>query len=112
MAKKCEDKKEEFDKIKLIPEAAEEYKNLDGSIRIEVDKKFAKLDKNPFLGFPLGNKANMDLTGFYKLYACGKSIRIVYRLLTPEKIEIIEVWGIGKRESMEVYKDVDGRING
>ena len=54
----------------------------------------------------------MDLTGFYKLYACGKSIRIVYWLLTPEKIEIIEVWGIGKRESMEVYKDVDSRING
>lgn len=112
MAKKWEDKKDEFDKIQLIPEAAEEYNNLDGSIRIEVDKKFTKLDKNPFLGFPLGNKANMDLTGFYKLYACGKAVRIVYRLLTPEKVEIIEVWGIGKRENMEVYKDVDDRKNG
>ena len=85
---------------------------LDESIRVEVDKKFTKLDKNPFLGFPLGNKANMDLTGFYKLYACGKVVRIVYRLLTPEKVEIIEVWGIGKRENMEVYKDVDDRKNG
>ncbi len=109
MAKKWEDKKDEFDKIQLIPEAAEEYNNLDGSIRAEVDKKFMKLDKNPFLGLPLGNKANMDLTGFYKLYACGKSVRIVYRLLTPEKIEIIEVWGIGRRENMKVYKDVDDR---
>ena len=36
-------------------------------------------------------------------------VRIVYRILTPEKEEIIEVWGIGKRENMEVYKDVDDR---
>ncbi|MBC6713921.1 type II toxin-antitoxin system RelE/ParE family toxin [Treponema sp. Marseille-Q3903] len=111
MAKKREFHEDEFEKIRLIPEAAEEYKKLDGSIKIEVDKKLAKLDKNPFLGFPLGNKANMDLTGFYKLYACGKSVRIVYRLLTPEKVEIIEVWGIGKRENMEAYKDVDDRKN-
>ena len=111
MSKKGEFRANAFEKIRLIQEAAEEYKNLDGSIRGEVDKKFAKLDKNPFLGFPLGNKANMDLTGFYKLYACGKSVRIVYRLLTPEKVEIIEVWGIGKRENMEVYKEVDDRKN-
>ena len=112
MAKKWEEKKDEFEKIQLIPEAAEEYNNLDGSIEIEVDKEFIKLDKNPFLGFPLGNKANMDLTGFYKLYACGKSVRIVYRLLTPEKVEIIEVWEIGKRDNMEVYKDVEDRKTG
>lgn len=85
MAKKWEDKKDEFDKIQHIPEAAEEYNNLYGSIRVEVDNKFARLDKNPFLGYPLGNKANMGLTGFYKLYACGKTVRIVYRLLTSEK---------------------------
>ena len=77
-----------------------------------MDKKFIRLDKNPFLGFPLSNKANMDLTGFYKLYACGKSVRIVYRLLTPEKVEIIEIWRIGKRDHMEVYKNVDDRKNG
>ena len=53
MAKKWEEKKDEFEKIQLIPEAAEEYNNLDGSIKIEVDKKFIKLDKNPFLGVPL-----------------------------------------------------------
>ena len=104
MSKKGEFRADEFEKIRLIPEAAEEYKNLDGSIRGEVDKKFAKLDKNPFLGFPLGNKANMDLTGFYKLYACGKSVRIVYRLLTPEKVEIIEVGALGKEKTWKFIK--------
>ena len=109
MSKKQEDKKKDFERIELIPEAAEEYNNLDGSVRKEVDKKFAKLDKNPYLGFPLGNKNNMDLTGFYKLYLMDKKVRIVYRTIDSETIEIVEVWGIGKRDKMEVYKDVDDR---
>ena len=46
MSKKGEFRADEFEKIRLIPEAAEEYKNLDGSIRVDVDKKFAKLDKS------------------------------------------------------------------
>lgn len=39
MAKKRDDKKDEFDKIQLIPEAAEEYNNLDGSIRVDERNK-------------------------------------------------------------------------
>jgi hypothetical protein len=27
-----------------------------------------------------------------------------------EEIEIIEIWGIGKRDKLEVYKDVGKRI--
>ena len=111
MAKSWDEKRAEFGKIQLIPEAAQEYNKLDGSVKVEVDKKFAKLNENPLLGLPLGNKAGMDLTGFYKIYACSKSIRIIYRLLSPEKVEIIEVWGIGRREKMEVYKNVDERKN-
>ena len=57
MAKKWEDKKDEFDKIQLIPEAAEEYNNLDGSIRVEVDKKFTKLDKNIIFSYFCGRPA-------------------------------------------------------
>lgn len=97
-------------KIELIPEALEDYKKLDGSIRKDVNKKIEKLSENPLVGDFLGNKNNIDLTGFYKLYACKKSIRIVYRLITPEKIEIVEIWGIGKREKMEIYKLLGDRI--
>ena len=46
MTEKREFREDEFEKIRLIPEAAEEYKNLDGSIRVDVDKKFVKLDKS------------------------------------------------------------------
>jgi mRNA interferase RelE/StbE len=97
--------------IKFIPEAAKDYKSLDGSIKKLADEKLDDLEKNPKLGEPLGNKYNMDLTGYYKIYFNKKKHRIVYRI-TEEKcdIEIIEIWGIGKKDKMEVYKDVEKRI--
>ena len=97
--------------IKFIPEAAEDYKKLDGSVRKPVNKEIEKLKTNPFAGAELGNKNNVNLSGFYKLYACNKSIRIVYRLLSPQKVEIVEIWGIGKRDKLEIYKLVGSRLN-
>ena len=44
MAKKQKErKKDEFEKIQLIPEAAKEYNNQDSSIKIEMDSTDAKL---------------------------------------------------------------------
>ena len=95
--------------IEFITEAAAEYESLDGSIRILADKILTRLEKNPYLGEELGNKNNMDLTGFYKLYFDKKRYRIVYRIVEKE-IEIIEIWGIGKRDKMEIYKAVNKRV--
>ncbi len=97
-------------RIELIREALEDYKKLDGSVRKDVAKKIDKLADNPFTGDSLGNKDNIDLSGYYKLYACDKKIRIVYRLITPERVEIVEIWGIGKRDKMEIYKTIGKRI--
>lgn len=44
-----------------------------------------------------------DLTGYYKLYAAKKSIRIVYRII-DQKI-LVEVVAIGKREDLAVYQE-------
>ena len=98
-------------KIEFIQEAAIEYKSLDGSLKVMVDKILAKLEKNPLLGKELGNRNNIDLTGYYKLYFDKKRYRIVYRIIKNE-IEIIEIWGIGKRDKMEIYNAIDKRING
>ena len=95
--------------IEFILEAAQDYKSLDGSIKRKVDKKLDNLSKNPFLGEHLGNKFGIDLTGFYKLYVDNKKIRIVYRLLA-EEIEIIEVWGIGKRDKEDIYRLIGHRL--
>jgi mRNA interferase RelE/StbE len=95
--------------IEFIPEAATDYKSLNGSVRKKVNKKLEELSKNPLLGEHLGRKFNIDLTGFYKLYVDNRKIRIVYRLL-GEEIEIIEVWGIGKRDKEEIYRLISHRL--
>ena len=96
-------------RIEFIQEAAVEYRSLDGSIKILADKILGKLENNPFLGEELGNKNNIDLSGYYKLYFNKKKHRIVYRIVKND-IEIIEIWGIGKRDKMEIYKAVNQRI--
>jgi len=97
-------------RVEFIPEAGKDYRNLDGSTKKIINKKIDSLGGNPFLGEKLGNKFNLDLTGFYKLYAAKKKIRIVYRLITPLQIEIIEIWGIGKRDKGEIYRIIGERI--
>ena len=77
--------------IQFIPEAAKDYKSLDAYLRKLVNEKIDKLKEDPFLGEALGNKNNIDLTGFYKIYVAKKSHRIVYRIV-KEKIEIVEIW--------------------
>ncbi|MCL2025301.1 MAG: type II toxin-antitoxin system RelE/ParE family toxin [Leptospirales bacterium] len=96
--------------IQFIPEAVKDYRLLDGSIKKLVNEKIDKLKENPFLGEALGKKNNIDLTGYYKIYAAKRSYRIVYRII-KNKIEIIEIWGIGKRDKMEIYKNIGKRIS-
>ena len=96
--------------VQFIPEAAKDYKQLDGSIKTLVRKKIEEIELNAFLGEKLGNKFNIDLTGFLKTYVASKKYRIVYRLITPEKVEIVEVWGIGKREKDEIYRTIGRRL--
>jgi len=97
-------------KIVFIPEAVKDYKELDGSVKKSINTKIDELKINPFLGEKLGHKFNIDLTGFYKIYVHGKKFRIVYRMITPEKIEVLEIWGIGKREKEEIYRTIGKRL--
>jgi mRNA interferase RelE/StbE len=96
--------------IQFIPEAVKDYESLDGNIKILVKDKIDRLKENPYLGEELGNRNNINLTGYYKIYIYKKKYRIVYRIVENE-IEIIEIWGIGKRDKMKVYKDIKKRIS-
>ena len=97
-------------RVQFLPEAAIDYRELDGSIRKLVAKKIDEIELNPFLGEKLGHKFNIDLTGFLKTYVASKKYRIVYRLITPEKVEIVEIWGVGKREKEEIYRTIAKRL--
>jgi mRNA interferase RelE/StbE len=93
-------------KVELVPEAQKDFNSLDGSVRKRVLKQLVKLEQNPNCGDPLGNKAGINLEGYFKLYADKKRIRIIY-----EEVEhIIKVIAIDKREDMEVYRIAMKRI--
>ena len=93
-------------KVELIPEAQADFNRLDGSVKKRILKQLVKLEQNPKYGDPLGNKAGINLEGYFKLYADNKRIRIIY-----EEIDhIIKVIAIDKRENMEVYRIALKRI--
>ena len=87
--------------VLLIQEAKKDFEKLDGSLKKQILKKLILLETNPFLGKSLGNRAGIDLTGYYKLYIYKKKIRIVYEI--KDKALIIRVISIGKREDFTVY---------
>jgi mRNA interferase RelE/StbE len=94
--------------VVLTIAAAEDFRCLDGSLKEPVAKQLRKLETAPRLGEHLGNRAGLDLTGYYKLYAAKKSIRIVYRIIDQEiRVEVV---AIGKREDLAVYQEALQRL--
>jgi mRNA interferase RelE/StbE len=95
--------------LKIHPLVEEDLKAFDNSIVILILKKLVALQHSPHQGQPLGNKNNLDLTGYYKTYVSKKQIRIVYKIINNELV--VYVVTIGKREEMEVYKEALKRLN-
>ena len=87
--------------VVLTVAAAEDFRRLDGSLKEPVAKQLRNLETAPRLGKHLRNRAGLDLTGYYKLYAAKKSIRIIYRII-DQKI-LVEAAAMGKREDLAVY---------
>ena len=95
-------------KIFFHPAAAHEIAILDNRVRLLVLKQIKKLSLTPILGNELGCKQGIDLSGYRKLYADKKKIRIVYKII-DEQI-LVQVIAVGKRESLKVYKKAAKRI--
>ena len=94
--------------LKTHPLVEEDLKAFDNSIVILILKKLVALQHSPLQGQPLGNKNNLDLTGYYKTYVSKKQIRIVYKIIDNELVVFVVT--IGKREEMEVYKEALKRL--
>ena len=58
--------------LKLHPKIEDDLKELDSSLQIQVFKKLKQIQNSPEIGFPLGNKNNMNLSGFRKVYVSKK----------------------------------------
>lgn len=94
--------------IKNHPLVEEDLKALDHSLVLLVFKKLKQLQNAPQQGELLGNKNNMDLSGYRKVYVAKKKVRIVYKIVNDELF--IYVIAIGKRDDMVVYQDAVKRL--
>jgi len=98
-------------KIEYAPEAMEDLRKLDSTIRKRVLKAIEKVSKNPLpfteggYGKPLGNKNNQNLTGLLKIRV--SDVRVVYTLQKIRDTMYIIV--IAARADSEVYDLADGR---
>jgi len=95
-------------KVEFLPEAAQEFEALDGSLKKIAAKQIDKLAEKPELGEALGKRMGIDLTGYRKIYFGKKAFRIVYEI-QRQKLLILII-GIGKRERAEIYKEVARRL--
>ena len=94
--------------LKLHPKIEDDLKELDSSLQIQVFKKLKQIQNSPELGLPLGNKNNMNLSGFRKVYVDKKRVRIVYEVQNEELL--IYTIAIEKRDDKEVYKKAKERL--
>jgi len=93
--------------VRLIPAAQKDFKELDGREKLLIAKKLKQVASNPFTGVALGKRAGIDLSGYYKLYADKKRLRIVYRCVGEEVV--VEIVAIGPRENLKVYQEAEKR---
>lgn len=97
-----------------LPEAREDLRKLDGSVRLLVRKAIRKVLQNPLpqaeggYGVPLGNKQGTRLAGCLKIKLLRIGIRIVYRLQRTE--QGMEIIVIGARADAEVYQEAAERL--
>jgi len=95
--------------IQNHPLVEKDLKDLDHSLIILVFKKLKQLQQSPQQGELLGNKNNMNLAGYRKVYVAKKKIRIVYQILDNKLV--VHVITVGKRADLKVYKEAFERIN-
>lgn len=101
--------------LKFLPEAIEDLKNIDSSIRPQILKGIKKVLKNPEAkslggyGEPLGNRNDAKLSGLYKIKFRGIGQLVVYALQKTENSMVVIV--ISAREDMKVYIEAEKRRN-
>ena len=95
-------------KIVLKEEANDDLAKLPHNQKILILKQFEKLKTSPQLGIDLGKKAGYDLSGYKKMYALKKQLRIVYKII-DDKI-VVEIIAIAKRDDLDVYKKAFNRV--
>lgn len=102
-------------KVKYLPEAVKDMKNLAGNQQLLIAKALKKVSQNPLpeneggYGKPLGNHNDSKLAGLLKVKLKSAGLRIVYKLVRTETEMLIVV--IGARADDEVYDTAQKRAD-
>lgn len=101
-------------KIVYTPQAEQDLKNLDGSVRPQVTAAIRKVCNNPLsqreggYGVELGNIDGVNLAGCLKIKLKKAGVRVVYTLMRRKHDMLIVI--IGMRTNLTVYKEAAKRL--
>ncbi len=90
----------------FLPEALEEWRNLDGSIQQNLKKLLAKRLENPHVP---GGELHGVLSTCYKIKLNRQGVRLVYEV-EDDKL-IVMVLAVDRREDSAVYKSAVARLS-
>ncbi|MDR2044605.1 MAG: type II toxin-antitoxin system RelE/ParE family toxin [Clostridium sp.] len=99
--------------INFLPEALNDIKKLDHSVRPQVAKGIQKVSQNPVsiyqggYGKPLGNKDGSNLAGLFKIKFRGIGIRVVYSI--EERNSVMTIIVVSVRADHQVYQEASHR---
>ncbi len=90
--------------LQFVPDALDEWHNLDQGVKAQFKKKLAEVLENPI-------RPRARLSGMrdcYKIKQRGSGFRLIYQV--DQGNIIVLVLSIGKRERNRVYKQAQKRI--
>lgn len=93
------------DNVRLFPRARKDLLQLDKAQAVKVIKAIRKIAQAPTrFGAPLENQDGRPLAGFRKIYVDDKRIRVIWRVVNTNEVEIVVVIAVGKRDHLAVYE--------
>jgi mRNA interferase RelE/StbE len=93
-------------RLNFLPEALEEWRDLDGSTRAQFKRALAKRLANPHVP---GARLHADLVGCYKIKLRTLGYRLVYQVHDDEMAVI--VIAVDKRDRLAAYKAAVSRLS-
>jgi len=92
-------------RLMFLPEALEEFRSLDGSVREVLKKLLAKRLDNPR---EPGGELSGDLAHCYKVKLVKQGIRLVYQVENDQLTVLVQA--VDKREDSLAYKSAVARL--
>ena len=92
-------------RLAFVPDALDEWQNLDGSIKQLFKKALKKRLEQPYVQ---GSALRGDLANCYKIKLLKQGYRLVYTV--EDDVLTVLVLSVGKRESMAAYLEAVKRL--